>query len=354
MPGQTVSRFFLGANSREGFFSLYDDFARPEDGVFLRVVKGGPGCGKSSFMKTIGSRAEQAGLSVEYIHCSGDPDSLDGVFLPEKGVAYADGTAPHVIDPPCPGAGGAYLDLGRFYDETALRPKLGQIMALNREYKALYGEAYARLAAAGSLACPGPIPPEAEAAVRDSAMRSLSRLLKKRDRQGRRTRRFLSAVSCRGQVLLSETLKNGYPRLTLLQNSFGLAPIYLEEAARQAQLRGHDAILCPDCLCPDRLQALLLPEDGLAFLASDAGPLDGVAAHREIRLDETAREGLSKETSALFRKETKHRQALLGEGTAKLAQARKLHDRLEGLYNPHVDFEGVYALADEHARLLGL
>ena len=30
------------------------------------------------------------------------------------------------------------------------------------------------------------------------------------------------------------------------------------------------------------------------------------------------------------------------------AEAKRLHDELEAVYNPHVDFDGVYALAKEH------
>ncbi|MBR1660034.1 MAG: hypothetical protein IJ705_06935 [Oscillospiraceae bacterium] len=97
MEQASAARFFLGANSREGFRSLYDAFTADvaAAGGFLRVIKGGPGCGKSTFMKRIGAAAEQAGLPVEYVLCSGDPDSLDAVWLPSLGVAYVDGTAPH-------------------------------------------------------------------------------------------------------------------------------------------------------------------------------------------------------------------------------------------------------------------
>ena len=45
-----VTRYFLGGNTAFGFASFYGQFCRgPED--FLWVIKGGPGCGKSSFMK---------------------------------------------------------------------------------------------------------------------------------------------------------------------------------------------------------------------------------------------------------------------------------------------------------------
>ena len=62
-----VRRYFLGANTGKGFVSLYDEFCKPESGNFLYVIKGGPGCGKSSFMKKIGKAAEDAGLDVEYV-----------------------------------------------------------------------------------------------------------------------------------------------------------------------------------------------------------------------------------------------------------------------------------------------
>ena len=67
--------FFLGANSEEGFFSLYDQLlgGRLDD---LMILKGGPGCGKSTFMRRVGAAMERAGERVVYINCSGDPQSF--------------------------------------------------------------------------------------------------------------------------------------------------------------------------------------------------------------------------------------------------------------------------------------
>ena len=42
----------------------------------------------------------------------------------------------------------------------------------------------------------------------------------------------------------------------------------------------------------------------------------------------------------------------LPDVTALLAQAKALHDELEAIYNPHVDFARVYALANSHALRL--
>ena len=91
--------YFLGANSPAGFYSLYDHLLPPEQARAIYILKGGPGCGKSTLMRKIGVWAEEAGLETEYILCSGDPDSLDALILPSKAVAIVDGTAPHVVVP---------------------------------------------------------------------------------------------------------------------------------------------------------------------------------------------------------------------------------------------------------------
>ena len=146
-----VRHYFLGANTGGGFVSVYDEFCPPECGVFLWVLKGGPGCGKSSFMKKIGKAAEDAGLDVEYVLCSADPDSLDGVLIPAWHVGYADGTSPHVLEVALPAASGAYVDLGQFYDVAALRPKREVLADLTEKYRAQYAIAYKALAEAKRL-----------------------------------------------------------------------------------------------------------------------------------------------------------------------------------------------------------
>ena len=89
-----VTQYFLGGNTVRGFVSFYSGFCRgPED--FLWVIKGGPGCGKSSFMKTIGRAAEEKGLDVEYVLCSGDPESVDGVYFPLSLIHISEPTRPY-------------------------------------------------------------------------------------------------------------------------------------------------------------------------------------------------------------------------------------------------------------------
>lgn len=102
-------------------------------------------------MKAIGRAAEDAGLDVEYVLCSGDPDSVDGVYVPAWQIAYVDGTAPHVREVPFPAASGAYLDLGQFYRCEELVPKLPELMRLTERYRAHYARAYDELRQAKAL-----------------------------------------------------------------------------------------------------------------------------------------------------------------------------------------------------------
>ena len=92
MQAEAKVCFYLGANSPTGFYSLYSELLPPETASVIYILKGGPGCGKSTLMRQV---MEEKGASVEYIACSGDPDSLDAVVFPALNTAIVDGTAPH-------------------------------------------------------------------------------------------------------------------------------------------------------------------------------------------------------------------------------------------------------------------
>ena len=87
-------RWFLGSNTPTGLCSLCEPFRQAEALETCWLLKGGPGCGKSTLMARVARRLEAAGERVEYIYCSGDPDSLDAVYAPERHFAIFDATAP--------------------------------------------------------------------------------------------------------------------------------------------------------------------------------------------------------------------------------------------------------------------
>ena len=349
--------FFLGANTPDGFYSLYDGFTSVQDGDFLWVIKGGPGCGKSSFMRRIGAAVQRAGLDVEYIYCSGDPKSLDGIYIPAHRTAYVDGTAPHVMDPAYPGAGGMYLDLGRFYDREALQPQLSKLLECTDLYKAQYRRAYNILAAAGGVA-PHAIPGLTEqqdvlAALRRASGTIAREIKKQPGGHGPVIKRFLSAFTCEGPIFLDKTITALCQRVYTLDNGCGLANDYLQAVADAAQQRGHAVILCPNAMFPERLEAVLLPSLSLGFLALDSQRDWNGPVTRHIRLDAIPDAQRLRALRPRLRSSSKIYGQLLHEAQTALASAKALHDDLEKLYNPYVDFDGIYHEADLHiARLL--
>ena len=346
--------YFLGANTPQGFSSLYDQFADSTRGDFLYVIKGGPGSGKSSFMRFLGAAAEDAGLDVEYIRCSGDPDSLDGLYIPARGVAYADGTVPHVLEPPFCGAGGAYIDLGKYTDSAAMRPLLHEVSSLNRRYKDCYRRAYALLSGLPALdgGTDGLCTPEDIEGVRRRARSAANREMRKRGGTESETRRFLSAFSCKGRVVCTDTLSALCDRVYLLDRGLGLSDVYLREIALCAEKRGLARICCVDPLAPDTLEAVLLPELSLGYAAGELP--DGLksTAVRHIRLDRIPDGKRLDAARPQLKSLRKLRTQLLAEAQRELERAKALHDELEALYNPHVDFSGVSDEAQRHVDAL--
>jgi hypothetical protein len=348
--GKTTA-YFLGANSRYGFYSLYDGFADLCGGDFLWVIKGGPGCGKSSFMKRIGRAMQEAGQPVEYIFCSGDPDSLDGIWLPEKRTGYVDGTAPHVIEAQYPGTASLYLDLGAFYDAGALESELGRICDINAHYKALYARAYELISAGALLApkCEGTVWGEREKAIIDRRISGLAaRELKRAHGPGSIKTRFISALTCRGRVFLQETVEALCERVYSLDNELGLARYYLAALADQASALGSELILCPDPVDPKQLEGVLLPELGLGFIASGSGVSYNGPVWRHVRLDALPERAAVAGARSEVRLSRRLSAQTFDSAVQKLAEAETLHDELEAVYNSHVDFDGLYSAADDH------
>ncbi|MBQ8267623.1 MAG: hypothetical protein IJZ21_04485, partial [Clostridia bacterium] len=126
------SKYFLGANSAEGFVSHFGDSFDSLNGWRGIIIKGGPGTGKSSFMKYIVAKAVDAGYDVELCPCSSDPDSLDGIIIKEIKTVVLDGTSPHVAEPVYPGASEEIINLGEFWNSEKLRAAADQIIYVTK------------------------------------------------------------------------------------------------------------------------------------------------------------------------------------------------------------------------------
>lgn len=149
MMEQKYNARFLGANTPEGFISLFDELYDPAEDWRAYIIKGGPGTGKSRLMRRVADELEQAGYTAQRVLCSSDPDSLDGVIFPQIRACIADGTSPHVIEPRFPGAVEELVNLGDYWDAEQLRVHAEGIRAAALKNSAYHQRCIGFLSAAG-------------------------------------------------------------------------------------------------------------------------------------------------------------------------------------------------------------
>ena len=150
---KNIDRYFAAANGYSGFRSYFSTLFDSKDFTRILVLKGGPGTGKSSFMKRARTELKDACSDVCEILCSSDPESLDGIILTgSKGrVAIIDGTAPHERDAVIPGAIDKIVNLGDAWDERWLSSEREKILELCDAKKRAYSSAYHYLAISGNI-----------------------------------------------------------------------------------------------------------------------------------------------------------------------------------------------------------
>ena len=348
---QKITHFFVGANSGAGFQNLFHEITDIENAYDFILLKGGPGVGKNTFMKEVGKTMEQAGTSVEYLWCSGDPDSLDGVVLPELRCAVADATAPHVLEPKYPAAVDRYLDLGRFYDLTAAKSAVHEVKKYTQDYKVAYQQAYHCLQAARQveLALGSRMKKEfdeekLEKRIEGIIGRELTRGGKSVSQE---KRRFLGSITHKGYVWRFDSVVALCDHIYEFEDTWGLAGNVLQKLNCAAKAKGFETVVCVAPEEPERIEHLLILDLSLAFITTRT---DMEFAHKKhtkkIRVDAMLEEKKPKLQMRMIRE-------LREDGVLYLQQAKTAHDLLEGLYNPYIDFDGVRSMAAlEAGRLL--
>ena len=360
-----MRHYFPGNNTPQGFFSYYRYILSQREASRIICIKGGPGTGKSTFMKKIGERFAEMGEDVDFLHCSADEDSLDGIVLKNRRAAIIDGTSPHVTDPLTPGAVDRIVNLGEFWNEEGIASSKDEIIALSEETSGWYKIAYNYLNATRSVY--RSLEGIYDKAARTSEIYSLIADIADREYReypiamcpGRQKKFFASAITAGGLINYIVTLLENISRVYIISVPAGFQNRSFMEILREgAVYRGFDveSFYCP--MEPDeKTDHLLIPDLGLAFITvndyHDLEPWEIIRddeSQQEITLMDmsdymdpmviAANEELIKNLRTEF-------DILLNKGISALGSARQTHGKIESLYIPNMNFTEVNALADE-------
>lgn len=346
----TLRRLYPGGHTSLGFFSYFDQILPFAQARRIYALKGGPGVGKSTFMRKMGEHLSARGENVELFPCASDPDSLDGLLAPGLGLLFVDGTAPHIVDPRWPGAVDGIINLGDCLDERALTTHKAAIGALSLDIAASYARAYRYLGAAERLredsaalllahADPGGFNAAADALIHEFLPNAAAQ------RPGRARRMFASAITARGCAcaLGSQPARDivalGGPWTTPTD-------LILSRLMDEALRRGFDAEGYCCALNPRRLEHVYLPAVETLFITVNPYHGQDLPARRQVDLNAHISVPTAGEQDILVRNEDLFL-SLLRAATDALGASKSLHDALEEYYVRHMDYARADAIFEQ-------
>ncbi len=331
--------YFAASNSTMGFMSYYPQCFDNEriDQVF--AIRGGPGTGKSSFMRTVAREAEERGWRCEYIYCSSDADSLDGVIMTEgtRCVAILDATAPHTYDLKHPGVREELVDLGAFWDGKQLREHAEEIGTLNERKQGAYGRAYRYLSAYGVM-CANRDELIAPYLREEMMEQHAERLLwdVPRGRSFSSTPALIRSIGMKGEVALDSYFARA-KRIYLVEDCRGCAQYLMRMLYRLCERKRLTLRVSYDPILPDRIDGIFICECEWVFAVGRGSectlPFKRVGTRRFV---DTA--GLRSIRPLLNHSEQMMR-AMKGGALDALACVREAHFDLERIYTAAMDFQ---------------
>ncbi|MCA1030447.1 PRK06851 family protein [Bacillus timonensis] len=344
-----IKNYYAGSNSSVGFYSLFNEAIKGLNRLY--ILKGGPGTGKSTFMRKVGLFFMGKGYKLEYLHCSSDNQSIDGLVVPELSLGFVDGTAPHVIEPRYPGVIEKVIDLGQYRNDSYLEKQSKEIIKLTDDITEAFQAAYQVFSEAKSIHL------EKEKVYlstmdftkADKVTNELSGKIFgqpfERDEQIRVKKRFFGAATPRGAVNFIENITEDIDKRYLIKGRPGSGKSTLmKRIGKEAEERGLSVEYFPCAFDPNSIDMIIIPTLSVAILDATAPHVvdpfrinDEVIDMFKLCMDPRIEITHEKELTKL-NTDYKNKVAL---GTNFLSEAKRLHDKLENIYMGAMDFRAV-------------
>ncbi len=341
MEIHSLPKYFLCANSADGFINGFKAAYDIKEGWQAYLIKGGPGTGKSSFMKKAAEYAVNMGYKAELIVCSSDTDSVDGVIFPEIKKVILDATAPHTVEPSFPGVGEEILDFGSFWDSQILNERKEKILELTEKNKELHKKAARFITAAGAVK-------RREMRISllaadidktfDYAIKLAKKYIKGVGKGDKERQLYLSAVTPKGNVCYTDVIDCCDLKVVISDRFNTVANMFFSVIRDYALKMKYEIITVKNNLLPeDVIDGIIIPELSLAFYL-DNGRFPNIKKLTTLRFYDREIINQNRGKLAFGRKLTDE---LLKAAISTLNEAKECHDRLEAYYIRAMDFEAL-------------
>lgn len=343
-----VRKLFPGGNTANGSFNFFDNII-PQNVNRIFCLKGGPGVGKSSFMKKIAKEFIEKGYDVELHYCPSDPSSLDGVVILKLGVVLLDATAPHIVDPKDPGAIDEILNFGEYWDVEKLEQNKDTIVECGKDISNSFKRAYKYLKAAEPIYYDieekyrdcmdfGQVNLKIEHFIHDIFKDSSSTGIYKSPRH-----LFGTAITPVGHLDYADSILSQVKKVYHLKGNIGTGKTtFLQNICDKAIQKGMNVEIYHYPLIKDKIETVIIKDLDIGITVSSLfegkSTIDLDAYLDEEKLDKYIEE---------IKFDKKVFDELLNYAISNLKKAKAKHDIIEAYYVPNMNFDKMEELKEE-------
>ncbi|HEX6923596.1 MAG TPA: PRK06851 family protein, partial [Bacillales bacterium] len=297
------------------------------------------------------------GWTIEFLHCSSDNGSLDGVIVPSLKVGIVDGTAPHIVDPKYPGAVDRIVNLGDFRNDSLLLQHKEEIKKLTDSIAESFTNAYTTFAEAKSAHDDlediylGAMDFQKADQVTASLIEKIFPDTLESDSNPVSKHLFFGAATPKGPVDYIDNLTDGLKKRYIVKGRAGSGKsTMMKKIGRHAEDLGLNVQYFNCAFDPESLDMVIIPSletavlDGTApHVIDPSRPNDEVVDMFELCINTRVEVDQAED---LKEAETPYKY-LMQKGTNRLMEAKQKHDELEEYYVQAMDFEAVQRKRDE-------
>ena len=325
--------YFAAANGYSGFRSNFGKIFCPTSFSHIFILKGGPGTGKSTLMKSVHAKFSDKVNSCDLIYCSSDPSSLDGIILRGENhrVAILDGTSPHCIDPQYPGCIEEIVNLGEFLDQKMLSDSKGEILKNSIIKSEAYKKAYSLLKLAG----------ECSKASRETVSVAFDEYIQPTKSNNLNTSAILIDSFGKNGVYELNTLYNCHKKCVGVVGLYDSSELYLECLCSKHGY--NDICVYSSVFNESKIKAVYIKSDDVCYISS---PMFEQDLHDIIDVTDTLDKSKLSSYGRHLNNIYSMYNSLLWQSSDEFKNASVAHFTLEEIYKNAMNFDAVATITD--------